>query len=169
MLNVSCIFSLQTCMQATTVNLGLVNFTRNRIFHSEMTTHPQTSTEIFILIYQPSWKKFPFYVDWHLTDQIKISVLLTSQCPLKVFFRDKAQSKAQHLSPFQSVKYSAELKQWILKTVFFFLLTSWDKNQIFFLVDHIDLRLNKLFLFLSQEGKKSNLEIFVSFHFATEA
>lgn len=52
---------------------------------------------------------------------------------------------------------------------FFFLLTSWGKNQIFFLVDHIDLRLNKLFLFLSQEGKKSNLEIFVSFHFATEA
>lgn len=75
------IFGLQTCIQPTTVDLELVNFTRNGVLHTEMTTHPRKSTEIFMLIYQPSWKMFSLCVDWHLTDQIKISVLLTSQCP----------------------------------------------------------------------------------------
>lgn len=70
------IFSLQTGIQPTTVDLGLVNFTRKGVFNSEITTHPQISTEIFVLLYQPSWKMFPFFVDWHFMNQIKISVLL---------------------------------------------------------------------------------------------
>lgn len=47
---------------------------------------------------------------------------------------------------------------------FFYFGTSWEGNKNFFLDDHIDLHLNKLLFF-----PKSQLDIFVSFHFSAGA